>query len=62
MELINISAITILHKQPFIQWHNALRFYITINENILGEAKTYLVKDNFEDSDKIIKKTLQTNF
>lgn len=56
MELINRSAITILHKQLFIQWHNALCPDMPMHENMLGEAKTYLVKEDFEDAQKLIKK------
>jgi hypothetical protein len=56
MELIDRSAITISHKQPYIQWHNALFSDMLMEENILGESKTYLVKLDFDDAEKLMKK------
>ena len=56
MELINRSAINISHKKQFIQWHNALFADMPTHENMLGESKTYLVKADFDDADKVIKK------
>ena len=56
MELINRSAITISYKKPFIQWHNALFADMPMHENMLGESKTYLVKSDFDDAQKLIKK------
>lgn len=56
MELINRSAITISYKKPFIQWHNALFADMSMHEDMLGESKTYLVKSDFNDAQKLIKK------
>ena len=62
MEYINRSAITISHKQPYIQWHNALSPDLPMEENMLGESKTYLVKPDFDDADKLIKKHFKQIF
>ena len=57
MKILNRAAITINYKQPFVDWTNALSpDYPERVANILGESTTYLIKNDFEDADKFIKK------
>jgi hypothetical protein len=56
MKVINRGAITITYKKPFVEWNNRLFPDLPIFENMLGESKTYLVKDDFDDAEKVIKK------
>jgi hypothetical protein len=56
MNVINRAAITISYKQPFIDLNNKLCPDMPMELNVLGESKTYLVKENFGDAEKVIKK------
>lgn len=56
MKITNRSAITINYKKPFVDWSNALTPELSMNENMLGESTTYLVKADFDDAEKCIKK------
>jgi len=41
MEILNRSAITVVPKQPFIDWANGLTPEFPMEINILGESHTY---------------------
>ena len=56
MKVINRAAITITYKKPFTDWHNHLFEDLKMQENMIGESKTYLVNDNFDNVDILIKK------
>lgn len=56
MNIYSRGAITITHKKPFIDWNNRLFPDFNMYENILGESKTYLVQEIFNDADKLVKK------
>ena len=56
MDVLNRSAITISYKKPFIDWNNNLTPDMTLEENMLGESKTYLTNDLFDDAEKLVKK------
>jgi hypothetical protein len=56
MRVLYRSAITITYKKPFIDWNNKLFPDLPIEENILGESKTYLINSLFDDAGKVIKK------
>ncbi|MCW2120841.1 hypothetical protein [Flavobacterium sp. 7A] len=56
MDIINRSAITINYKQPFVDWTNGLTPEIQMSDQVAQEATTYLVKGDFDDADKYIKK------
>jgi hypothetical protein len=56
MNVISRSAITISYKKPFAEWNNKLCPDMPMEENLLGESKTYLVKEYFGDANKVIKK------
>ena len=56
MNILSRSAITISYKKPFIDWNNKLTPDILLHENILGESKTYLTDELFDDAEKLVKK------
>jgi hypothetical protein len=56
MEVLNRSAITISYKKPFIDWNNRLFPDMPMHENMLGESKTYLINQLFDDAEKAVKK------
>jgi len=56
MNVLNRSAITISDKKPFVEWNNNLTPDLTIDENMLGESKTYLTNELFDDAEKLLKK------
>lgn len=56
MEVLNRSAITISYKKPFIDWNNTLFHDMPMHENMLGESKTYLINQLFDDAEKALKK------
>lgn len=62
MKVYNRSAITIGYKKPFIDWNNQLTPDFLIDENILGESKTYLTKEDFEDPNQLVKKYFKVIF
>ena len=62
MEIVNRSAITINYKKPFIDWSNALIPEFDMSEQMLGESTTYLVKGDFDNADKLIKKYFKKIF
>lgn len=62
MEIVNRSAITINYKKPFIDWSNALTPEFEMSEQMLGESTTYLVKGDFDNADKLIKKYFKKIF
>ncbi len=62
MEALERSAITITYKKPFIDWNNRLSPDLPLEENMLGESKTYLVDAIFDAPDKLIKKHYKTIF
>lgn len=56
MNLLSRSAITISYKKPFIDWNNKLTPDMLLDENVLGESKTYLTDELFDDAEKLVKK------
>ncbi len=56
MNLLSRSAITISYKKPFIEWNNKLTPDMLLDENILGESKTYLTHELFDDAERLVKK------
>ena len=62
MRTINRSAITITYKKPFIDWHNKLFPDIIYHENILGESKTYLINQIFDNAEQVLKKHFKDIF
>lgn len=56
MNLLNRSAITVSYKKPFINWSNKLTPDMLLDENMLGESKTYLTNEIIDDAEKLIKK------
>jgi adenylate cyclase class IV len=62
MNVLNRSAITITYKKPFIDWNNALFPDLPIHENMLGESKTYLINEIFNNAGDVIKKRYKEIF
>ena len=62
MKIVNRSAITINYKKPFTDWSNALTPEFEMSEQMLGESTTYLVKGDFDNADKLIKKYFKKIF
>ncbi len=56
MTVLSRSAITITYKKPFADWNNALFPDMPIHENMLGESKTYLINEIFNNANAVIKK------
>jgi hypothetical protein len=56
MNVLNRSAITITLKKPFIDWNNALFPDLPMDENMLGESKTYLINELHDNAGDVIKK------
>jgi hypothetical protein len=56
MNVLNRSAITITYKQPFIDWNNRLFPDMPMQVNTIGESKTYLINQIYDDAEKVIKK------
>ena len=62
MEILNRSAITVMPKQPFIDWANGLTPEFPMAINVLGASHTYLTNPDFEDAEKHIKKYFKQIF
>ncbi|MDI1234540.1 MAG: hypothetical protein PSX81_09680 [bacterium] len=62
MNILNRSAITISYKKPFIDWNNDLTPDMLLEENMLGESKTYLTNAFFDDAEKLMKKYFKDIF
>ena len=56
MKVLSRSAITITYKKPFIDWNNKLFPDLPMHENMIGESKTYLVNEIFNNAVQVIKK------
>ena len=56
MRVLSRSAITISYKKPFIDWHNKLFPDLHFDENVLGESKTYLINEIYNNAGEVIKK------
>jgi hypothetical protein len=56
MEIINRAAITVTFLKPFIDWNNKLMPELPMSENRFGESSTYLIPEQFDDAEKVIKK------
>lgn len=56
MNIVSRSAITICYKKPFIDWHNALFPDMPLQENTIGESKTYLINELGDNAEGAIKK------
>ncbi len=56
MKVINRSAITITYKKAFIDWCNYLFPDSPCEVGILGESKTYLINQIYDNAPKVIKK------
>jgi hypothetical protein len=62
MKVLHRSAITINYKKPFVEWHNKLFSETPMNEIMLGDSKTYLIDNIFENADYVIKKHFKVIF
>lgn len=62
MRVLSRSAITISYKKPFVEWHNRLFPDMLLYENILGESKTYLIDELFDDVEAAVKKHFKRIF
>ena len=62
MRVLNRSAINISYKKPFIDWNNRLFPDLPMFENMLGESKTYLINQLFNNADQAIKKYFKEIF
>lgn len=62
MKILDRSAITITSKTPFIEWNNNLFPDLPMEENVLGESRTYLINELFDTTDSIIKKNYKIIF
>ncbi len=62
MHVINRSSITVSFKKPFADWINKLDAQHLIEEMMLGESSTYLVKEMFNDAGDLIKKHYKNIF
>jgi hypothetical protein len=56
MPVIERSAITITYQKAFIDWNNKLYPELPMEEDMLGEASTYLINGTFDDPDKLLEK------
>ena len=56
MNVISRSAISITYKKPFIDWNNPLFPDLPMHENKIGESKTYLIDELFNNAGDVIKK------
>jgi hypothetical protein len=56
MKILHRCAITVNYKKPFIEWNNKLFPDLPMEESILGESKTYLIDDIFDNAEEVIKK------
>jgi len=56
MKVLSRSAITLTHRKPFIEWNNKLFPDLLMHENLLGESKTYLINEFFDNAGDVIKK------
>jgi hypothetical protein len=50
------SAITITYQKAFIDWNNKLYPELPMEEDMLGEASTYLVNGTFDDPEDLLEK------
>ncbi len=62
MQVINRAAITITHKKPFIDWANKPDPVFPMKEIMLGESGTYLINENFDNAEGVIKKNCKAIF
>lgn len=62
MQILNRTAITIIPKQPFVDWINRLEPTCPLKVNMHGETSTYLVNDNFDNAGNVIKKHYKAIF
>jgi hypothetical protein len=56
------SAITISYKKPFIDWNNKIFPELPMEEDMLGESSTYLVKAEFDDPEMLLMKHFKQIF
>lgn len=56
------SAITITYQLPFIKWHNKQFPELPMEEDMLGEASTYIIKGDFDDPEKLLQKYFKQIF
>jgi hypothetical protein len=62
MHIINRSSITISFKKPFADWINKLDPEHPVQEMMLGESSTYLIKEMFDNAGDLIKKRYKDIF
>ena len=60
--MIYKSAITISYKKPFIDWNNKIFPELPMEEDMLGESSTYLVKVDFDDPEALLEKHFKEIF
>ena len=56
MKVLHRSAITISYKKPFVDLNNRLFPDLQMEENMLGESKTYLIDNLNDNAEDVIKK------
>lgn len=62
MAVVDRSAITVTHKQPFIDWNNRIFPTMLIEKSVLGESTTYLIDQIFGDAEKVLRKHFKAIF
>jgi hypothetical protein len=56
MPELHKSAITITYQKAFIDWNNKIYPELPMEEEMLGEASTYLVNESFDDPEELLEK------
>ena len=56
------SAITITYQKPFIDWNNKIYPELPMEEDMLGEASTYVINGDFDDPEKLLEKHFKQIF
>ena len=56
MKVLHRSAITVSYKKPFVDLNNRLFPELQMDENMLGESKTYLIDNLNDNAEEVIKK------
>jgi len=62
MNIVNRTSITVTFKKPFIDWNNNLTPDLPVSENMIGESSTYLIPEDFNDAEKLLKKHFKKIF
>jgi len=62
MQTIHKSAITITYQKPFIDWNNKQFPELPMEEDVLGESTTYVIKADFDDPEQLLMKYFKQIF